>query len=100
MSFMTSQKARTQLMIRLEPELGPVSATSLVDDLERVATRSDQLEAVLVLLDELEETSAKAVRAAVEALPELQRRGGLGDVVPWIDLGIAIAASSGATALK
>ncbi len=97
---MSSQKARTQLMIRLEPELGPVSATSLVDDLERVATRPDQLEAVLVLLDELEETSAKAVRAAVEALPELQRRGGLGDVVPWIDLGIAIAGSSGATALK
>jgi hypothetical protein len=97
---MSSQKARTQLMIRLEPELGPVSATSLVDDLERVATRPDQLEAVLVLLDELEEASAKAVRAAVEALPELQRRGGLGDVVPWIDLGIAIAGSSGATALK
>lgn len=97
---MTHAKVRAQLMTRLEPELGPVSVTSLVDDLERVATRSDQIEAVLVLLDELEEISAKAVRAAVEALPELQRRGGVGDVVPWLDLGIAIAGSSGATALK
>ena len=97
---MAHAKVREQLIARLDPDLGRAVATSLVDDLVRAATRSDQLEAVLVLLDELDQVSAKAVRAAVEALPELQRRGGLGDVVPWLDLGIAIAGSSGATALK
>lgn len=97
---MAASKARDQLFARLEPELGRETTNSLVDDLARTATRPDQLEAVLVLLDELDDASAKAARAAIEALPEHQRRGGLSVVVPWLDLGIAIAGLSGATSLK
>ncbi len=56
--------------------------------------------AVLTLLDELEQVSPKAARGALEALPELDRRVGLWLVRSWLDLGVALAESSGATALK
>ena len=39
-------------------------------------------------------------QVAAEALPELQRRVGLDAVVPWLDLGITVAESSGAAGLK
>lgn len=97
---MVHEKASAQLISRLEPVLGQMSATSLVDDLVRTAVRSDQVKAVRSLLAELEEVSARAACAAIEALPELQRRGELVDVVPWLDLGLTITGSSGATALK
>ena len=38
--------------------------------------------------------------AAVEALPELHRRAGCSQLVSWLDVGVALAESSGATALK
>ncbi len=56
--------------------------------------------AVLALIEELEGVSSKATRAALEALPELHRRVGLQTVVAWLDLGVALAGSSGATALR
>ena len=55
---------------------------------------------VLILLDELQELSEKTARAAVEALPDLDRRGGLSHILLWLDLGVALAESSGASALK
>src|SRR5207249_8197164 len=36
----------------------------------------------------------------MEALPELRRRVGLELVVPWLDLGVALAGSSGTAAMK
>jgi nitric oxide reductase activation protein len=51
-------------------------------------------------LDELEDASAKVVREAVGALPDLERRIGLELVVPWLDLAVALTLSSGATAIR
>jgi hypothetical protein len=57
-------------------------------------------ETVTEFLVELEGVSAKVVREAVSALPDLERRVGLELVVPWLDLAIAPALSSGATAIR
>lgn len=86
-----------QLMNRLAGELGPPVAAELV---VRLNTSGVQPAAVLALLDELEAMSAKIARAAVEALPELDRRAGCSQLLSWLDLGVALAESSGATALK
>jgi hypothetical protein len=51
-------------------------------------------------LEELADVSEKVGRAAVEALPELARRAGLAPVVAWLNLGIVLVESSGASALK
>jgi hypothetical protein len=59
-----------------------------------------QVQRLLLLLDELEEVSPKALRAATEALPELNRRIGLDLSAAWLDVGLAITESSGAAALK
>jgi hypothetical protein len=88
------------LIDRLANELGVTTAEALVARLAGAAGRPDTVAAVLSLLDELDEVSAKAARAAIEALPELDRRTGLLQVTPWLDLGVALAESSGATALK
>ena len=58
------------------------------------------MDGVLVLLDELTEQAPKAARSAVDALAEMQRREVLADVLPWLDLGVAISADSGALALR
>jgi Mg-chelatase subunit ChlD len=55
---------------------------------------------ILALLDELEAVSAKITRAAIDALPELDRRAGCAQVISWLDLGVALAEASGATALR
>jgi hypothetical protein len=86
-----------QLLKRLAGELSPSSATALVARLEASTVRPAS---VLMLLDELESVSAKIARAAIEALPELDRRTGCSHVILWLDLGVALAQSSGATALK
>lgn len=88
------------LIDRLAGELGAATAAPLVARLGEMAGRSDGVAAVLTLLDELEEVSPKAALAAIEALPQLDRRAGLSMVIPWLDLGVALAESSGATALK
>ena len=58
------------------------------------------MEGVLLLLDELTEVSPKVARAAIESFPDLHQRGRLSDAVAWLDLGIALAESSGAIGLK
>lgn len=88
-----------ELIDRLAEELGGATAAHLVNRLTQ-GEKPDQVAAVLTLLDELNEVSGKAGRAAIEALPELDRRAGCAQVVPWLDLGIALAGSSGATALR
>jgi hypothetical protein len=85
-----------QLTNRLADEVGPSGAAVLVGRLE-TAVQPGQ---VLELLDELEVVSAKVARAAISALPELDRRAGCSQVVSWLDLGVALAEASGATALK
>lgn len=85
---------------RLSAELGATEAETLLARLLEATGTPDVDARVLVLLDELEELSAKAARAAIEALPELDRRAALSHVLLWLDLGIALAESSGACALK
>ena len=94
---MSSADIREQLTNRLADELGASGAAVLVGRLEILAVQPGQ---VLELLDELEEVSAKVARAAISALPELDRRAGCSQVVSWLDLGVALAEASGATALK
>lgn len=89
-----------QLTERLTDQLGREAAVDLVEALAKSARRSDAVQAALILLDELEEVSPKVARCAIEAFPDLMRRGCLDHVVPWLDLGIAMAGSSGAAAMK
>ena len=97
---MAGSSAHNTLIERLVPELGAEVAEALVTKMAGAADTSRTTAAVRELLDELEDVSAKAVDAAIQALPELDRRAGLAHVVPWLDLGVALAESSGATALK
>ena len=85
---------------RLASELGTQVAEALIARLPEATGRLDAEEQVLTLLDELHELSAKTAIAAVEALPELDRRARLGDIILWLDLGVALSESSGASALK
>ena len=91
------ESANLQLINRLAGELDAVEAAALVP---RIVAAAHKPAAILALLDELEAISAKAVRAAIEALPELDRRAGCSQIHAWLDLGVALAASSGAIALK
>lgn len=97
---MAEYSIQTRLRERLAAELGSAVSEALAVRLAEAADRSDTGAAVLTLLDELDSVSAKAARAAIEALPELDRRAGLSHLISWLDLGIALAESSGATALK
>jgi hypothetical protein len=97
---MAGSSAHNTLIKRLVPELGAEAADALVTKMAGAAGTAQTPAAVRELLDELEDLSAKAVHAAIEALPELDRRAGLAHVVSWLDLGVALAESSGATALK
>jgi len=90
------QNVPEQLAERLTRELGQAAAAQVSSELERAGRAA----AVLALMDELRDVSAKAAAGAIEALPELQRRVGLSDVVAWLDLGVALAESSGAASLK
>ena len=97
---MAEPSTQARLRERLVGELGSVVAEALVVRLAEPADRPDTVAAMVTLLDELEGVSAKAARAAIEALPELDRRAGFSHLISWLDLGIALAESSGATALK
>ncbi|MDH5740386.1 MAG: VWA domain-containing protein [Nitrospira sp.] len=85
---------------RLVPEVGAATAETLVTRLPQVTGKPDAEARVLSLLHELQELSGKTASAAVAALPELDRRARLGDILLWLDLGVALAESSGASALK
>ena len=92
--------SRHILQQRLSAELGAAGAEALLARLHQATGTPDADARVLVLLDELEELSEKATRAAIEALQELDRRATLSHILLWLDLGIALAESSGACALK
>ena len=89
-----------QLIAKLAEELGPATAQHLVSRLAEAVAAPNQVEGVLLLLDELAEISQKVACAAIEVFPDLQQRGRLSDAVAWLDLGIALAESSGAMGLK
>ncbi len=89
-----------QLIAKLAEELGPATAQHLVSLLVEAVAIPNQVEGVLLLLDELHEVSPKVACAAIESFPGLQQRGRLSDAVAWLDLGIALAESSGAIGLK
>ena len=97
---MTPGHSVLQLIERLADQLGTGSATALVDAIVASANRPDAPAGVWLLLEELTDAAPKAARGAIEALLELQRRGLLAEVLPWLDLGVAIAADSGALALR
>ncbi|HEY7130512.1 MAG TPA: VWA domain-containing protein [Nitrospira sp.] len=94
---MPSANVREQLINRLADELGTIAAETLVRRLEASAVQPGQ---ILELLDELQEVSTKVYRVAIEALPELYRRAGGSQTILWLDLGMALAESSGATGLR
>lgn len=97
---MTNMSSREILLQRLAPELGRAAAETLVARLRQHNGKSDVEARVLTLLDELRQLSEKAAGSAVAALPELDRRAGLSHIISWLDLGVALAESSGASALK
>ncbi|HXX76698.1 MAG TPA: VWA domain-containing protein [Nitrospiraceae bacterium] len=88
--------ARAQLLTRLAEELGAATSERLV----AAFPQSAKIHGILVLLNGLWEVSPKVARAAIETLPELHRRERLGDVVSWLEVCLALAESSGASALK
>lgn len=94
---MAAQSGHNLLVAHLAAELGEAAAADLVSKLLLTPV---QPSAVLSLLQELADVSPKAERAAIEALPELDRRGALEQIVSWLDLAVSLAQSSGATALK
>ena len=89
-----------QLIAKLAGELGPATAQHLVSCLVEATAKPNQVEGVLLLLEELTEVSPKVAHAAIESFPDMQRRDRLSDAVGWLDLGIALAESSGAIGLK
>ena len=94
---MESGEAANRLVATLAVELGVSAADSLVT---RLIAAGREPGAVISLLDELAEISPKAARAAIEAMPELDRRAGFSYLLLWLDLGVALGESSGATTLK
>src|SRR5689334_20750377 len=88
-----------RLIARLASHTDRDMATTVVSDLFRDGS-PDVLSAVSVLLDELQDASEKVSVYALEMFPELKRRQVLDTAVPWLDLGIALAESSGALAMK
>lgn len=95
-----TMSSRQILLQRLVSELSPAVAEPLVARLSQATGKPDAEAQVLTLLDELQTLSGKAASSAVAALPELDRRAGLAHVIVWLDLGVALAESSGASALK
>ncbi|MDE3036286.1 MAG: hypothetical protein KGJ14_09970, partial [Nitrospirota bacterium] len=97
---MTQAASPDHFAERLRSRLSGTLDRSVAADMVAKLGGAGSVPAVLSLFDELADASAKATQAAVEALPELDRRGALGSVVPWLDLGVALAGSSGAVAMK
>ena len=97
---MAESRVHTELISRLAEDLGQADAVRLVAQLAEASGRTDLAAAVSALLAELADVSEKVAHAAATALPELHHRAGLAQVVAWLDVGIACAELSGATALK
>jgi len=97
---MTDMSSQEILLQRLVREVSQAVAEPLVTRLPQATGQPDAAARALVLLDELQGLSEKAAAAALAALPELDRRGGLSQIMLWLDLGVTLADSSGASALK
>ncbi len=91
---------RETLFDRLVGLLERSTASAMADDLVRITEESNSGSDLLALFDELRDLSQKIANQSIEVLPEVQRRGVLAEVVPWLDLGVALAESSGAAAMK
>lgn len=92
--------AHDTLLARLTREMGLKAAEALLAGSAEAIGNPREILHMATLLDELEELSAKVVHAAIEAMPELERYAGLSEIIPWLDMGIALAESSGATAFR
>ena len=97
---MTDMSSQQILLQRLVRELSLAVAEPLVTRLSQATGKPDAAAQVLTLLDELQELSEKAATAALAALPELDQRAGLAHSLLWLDLGVVLTESSGASALK
>lgn len=97
---MTLGRSQQQLSDRLAVQLGADQAAVVINAIMERMARHDAVDCVLVLLEELTEQAPKAARSAIDALMEMQRRETLAEVLLWLDLGVAIAADSGALALR
>ncbi len=95
---MNCNHATAQLLAKLGTELDEAAVARLTDGLGALA--ESHVQRLLLLLDELEAVSPRALRAAIEALAELQRRIGLDLAAAWLEVGLAVTESSGAAALK
>lgn len=92
--------AYSALQARLAHKVGLTVAEPLLARITEAIGTPQGILHISALLDELEGVSAKAVHAAIDAMPELERCAGFSELIPWLDMGIALAESSGATALR
>jgi hypothetical protein len=93
---MSSSTPKDELLKLLLDRLDTATAQLLYEQLREVRHQSPVLE----LLSELKEISSKIQSEAVWALGEVNRRGCLASVIPWLDLGITFAQASGALGLR
>ncbi|MDT3778438.1 VWA domain-containing protein [Nitrospira sp. MA-1] len=93
MSSLTPKDELHELLVdRLDATTAQGLDEQLVDPRLRVP--------ILELLIELKEISSKIQGEAVWALGELNRKGCVASVIPWLDLGITFAQASGALGLR
>jgi nitric oxide reductase NorD protein len=93
---MPSSTPKDEILEILLDRLDTATAQLLYDQLEEAHFQAPVLE----LLCELKEISSKIRSEAVWALGEVNRRGCLASVIPWLDLGITFAQASGALGLR
>ncbi|MEX0829935.1 MAG: VWA domain-containing protein [Nitrospirales bacterium] len=93
---MSPQSQPQRLETLLVDQIDLATAQNLVSQLADIQCES----ALLELIDELGEISSKIQGEAISALGEIGRRGCLGSVVPWLDLGITLAQATGALGLR
>jgi len=93
---MSPSNLKDELQELFLDRLDTATAQLLYEKLREVDHRAPVLE----LLNELKEISSKIQGEAVWALGEVNRRGCLDSVIPWLDLGITFAQASGALGLR
>jgi hypothetical protein len=93
---MSSSTPKDELLEFLLDRLDTATAQLLYEQLREVRHQAPVLE----LLCELKEISSKIQSEAVWALGEVNRRGCLASVIPWLDLGITFTQASGALGLR
>lgn len=89
-----------QLTAQLAGQLSQTQAAECVAALMNSSADGHPASVILGLLAELRDVSEKVAKGAIEALPELHRRREMEIAISWLDLGVALAVSSGAAGLK